>query len=90
MIARRFYISGQVQGVGFRFFVQRSSARHQVRGYVKNLEDGRVEILAEGPISAVDLFRQDIAAGPKGAVVTGLEELVLEPTGAYTIFRIER
>lgn len=90
MIARRFYISGQVQGVGFRFFVQRSSARHQVRGYVKNLEDGRVEILAEGPISAVDLFRQDIAAGPKGAVVTGLEELVLEPTGIYTIFRIER
>lgn len=90
MIARRFYISGQVQGVGFRFFVQRSSARHQVRGYVKNLEDGRVEILAEGPISAVDLFRQDIAAGPKGAVVTGLEELVLEPTGSYTIFRIER
>lgn len=90
MIARRFYISGQVQGVGFRFFVQRSSARHQVRGFVKNLEDGRVEILAEGPISAVDLFRQDIAAGPKGAVVTGLEELVLEPTGIYTIFRIER
>ena len=37
-----------VQGVGFRFFTQRSAARHQVWGYVRNLEDGRVEAVAQG------------------------------------------
>ena len=90
MIARKFYISGEVQGVGYRYFAQRSSARHQVRGYVKNLDDGRVEILAEGTPAAVDEFRQDLAAGPVHARVTFLEELVLEPSKLYSAFRIER
>lgn len=90
MIARKFIISGEVQGVGYRFFAQRSSARHQVRGYVKNLIDGRVEVLAEGPAAAVDAFRLDLAAGPTEARVTVVEELVLEPTRLYSAFRIER
>ncbi|MCA1818293.1 MAG: acylphosphatase, partial [Acidobacteria bacterium] len=47
-IARKFLISGRVQRVGFRFFAQRAAARHQVAGYVRNLADGRVEVLAEG------------------------------------------
>ena len=89
-VARRFYISGEVQGVGFRYFAQRSSARHQVRGYVKNLPDGRVEVLAEGPAKAVNEFRMDLAAGPAYSNVTGIEELVVEPTGRYSSFRIER
>ena len=42
-VTRQFYVSGQVQGVGYRFFVQRVAARHQVTGYVRNLPDGRVE-----------------------------------------------
>ena len=90
MIARKFFISGEVQGVGYRFFAQRSSARHQVRGYVKNLADGRVEVLAEGSAAAVDSFRLDLAAGPVNAKVTILEELVIEPTKLYSAFRIER
>ena len=90
MIARKFLISGEVQGVGYRFFAQRSSARHQVRGYIKNLTDGRVEVLVEGPAAAVDAFKQDLAAGPTLAKVTVLEELVLEPSRAYSAFRIER
>ncbi len=90
MIARKFYISGEVQGVGYRFFAQRSSARHQIRGYVKNLDDGRVEVLAEGPAKAVETFRQDLAAGPLSATVTVVEELVIDPTGHYSNFRIER
>ncbi|HXI74361.1 MAG TPA: acylphosphatase, partial [Pyrinomonadaceae bacterium] len=56
-IARRFLISGDVQGVGFRFFAQRAAARHQVVGFVKNLEDGRVEALAEGPAQSVEAFK---------------------------------
>lgn len=90
VIARKFVISGRVQGVGFRFFVQRSSARHQVRGYVKNRQDGRVEVLAEGKPSAVEAFKNDLAAGPTYSQVTEIEELVLDPTGAYSTFRIER
>jgi acylphosphatase len=90
LIARKFLISGEVQGVGFRYFAQRSSARHQVRGYIKNLEDGRVEVHAEGSVKAVDEFRLDLAAGPTYSRVANIEELVLEPTGRYSAFRIER
>lgn len=90
VIARKFFITGEVQGVGFRYFAQRSSARHQVRGYVKNLDDGRVEVHAEGPIIAVEAFRLDLAAGPTHSRVAVVEEIVLEPTGSYSAFRIER
>ena len=89
-IARRLLISGEVQGVGYRYFAQRSSARHQVKGYVKNLPDGRVEVWAEGSSRAVNEFRMDLAAGPAYSNVTGVEELVVEPTGRFTTFRIER
>ena len=89
-IARRLFISGEVQGVGYRYFAQRSSARHQVKGYVKNLPDGRVEVWAEGLSRAVNEFRMDLAAGPAYSNVTGVEELVVEPTGRFTTFRIER
>jgi acylphosphatase len=90
MIARRFFISGEVQGVGFRYFTQRSAARHQVRGYVKNLEDGRVEVLVEGPPNSVTEFQHDLAAGPTHSRVKHVEEIVLEPSGHYSTFRIER
>ena len=88
--ARKFLIRGDVQGVGFRFFVQRSAARHQVRGYVRNLEDGRVEALAEGPERSVEAFKHDLAAGPTYSKVEEIEETVLDPTGLYPAFRIER
>ena len=90
IVARKFLISGEVQGVGFRYFAQRSSARHQVRGYVKNLADGRVEVLAEGNAVAVEGFRHDLAAGPTHSRVGKIEELVVEPSGRYSTFRIER
>lgn len=90
MIARRFFISGEVQGVGFRYFAQRSAARHQVRGYVRNLNDGRVEVLAQGSEKAVREFHLDMAAGPTQSRVSHVEELVIEPSGHYSAFRIER
>lgn len=90
IVARKFFISGIVQGVGFRFFVQRSAARHQVLGYVQNLADGRVEAFAEGSEKAVEAFKHDLTTGPNYSQVEHLEELVLEPTGLYSSFRIER
>src|SRR5436305_776329 len=89
-VARRFFIAGEVQGVGFRYFAQRSSARHQIRGFVKNLPDGRVEVWAEGPAKAVKEFGMDLAAGPAFGRVAQVEEIVVEPNGRYSTFRIER
>jgi acylphosphatase len=89
-VARKFIISGEVQGVGFRFFAQRSAATHQVKGYVRNLPDGRVEALAEGEAENVEAFKRDLSAGPKHAVVENVEELNVEPTRSYKSFLIER
>ena len=90
IIARRFFISGIVQGVGYRFFVQRAAAKHQVRGYVRNLPDGRVEALVEAPADVVEAFKHDLATGPEYSEVDKLEEIVIEPSGLYSAFRIER
>ena len=89
-VARHYTISGDVQGVGYRFFAQRVAARHQVVGYVRNLPDGRVEVHAEGTPESVEGFKHDIAAGPQFARVEQVEEISVEPTGQYTSFRIER
>ena len=90
VIARKLFISGEVQGVGFRYFAQRSAARHQVRGYVTNLEDGRVEALVQGSEKAVNEFRDDMTAGPSHSKVVGVEEIVVEPSKEFLTFRIER
>lgn len=90
LIARKFYIRGSVQGVGYRFFAQRAAARHQVRGYVKNLDDGRVEALAQGSEASVAAFRDDLTAGPTYSRVEEIEEIVLEPNRTLSSFRIER
>jgi acylphosphatase len=89
-VARKFSISGLVQGVGFRFFAQRSAARFQVKGYVQNMKDGCVEVYAEGRETAVEAFKQQLTAGPAYSKVERIEELVLEPNGLYSTFRIER
>ncbi len=89
-VARKFTISGEVQGVGYRFFAQRVAARHQVVGYVRNLADGRVEVLAEGSREDVEALKVDLATGPKLSFVDQVEEISLDPTGAFSAFRIER
>jgi acylphosphatase len=88
-VARKFLIAGEVQGVGYRFFAQRAAARHQVFGYVRNCQDGKVELLAEGSPADVEEFKKDLAAGPQWSRVDQVEEITLEPTGLYSSFRIE-
>ncbi len=90
IVARKFLISGQVQGVGFRFFAQRVAARYQIRGYVRNLVDGRVESWAQGSEKSVEAYKHDLTAGPRFSRVEDVEEIVLEPIGSYSSFRIER
>jgi acylphosphatase len=57
-VARRFLISGRVQGVGFRYYAERVASRDGIHGWVRNLPDGRVEVFAEGEIEAVDRLHQ--------------------------------
>jgi len=90
VVARKFFIRGLVQGVGYRYFAQRSAARHQVRGYVRNLTDGRVEAFAQGNENAVEAFKHDLTAGPRHSSVEDIEEIVLEPSRTFSSFRIER
>ncbi len=90
IIARKFLLSGIVQGVGFRFFTQRVAARYQIRGYVRNLDDGRVEALAQGIEKSVEAFKHDLTAGSRFSKVEDVEEIVLEPNSGYSSFRIER
>jgi acylphosphatase len=59
-VRRRVYYSGRVQGVGFRYTSQRLAQGHDVGGYVRNLPDGRVELVAEGEPSEVDALLADV------------------------------
>ena len=72
-VARRFTISGRVQGVGFRYFTEASAAREGLHGWVRNLPDGRVEIAAEGDAEALDRFERHVRHGPPGARVENVE-----------------
>ena len=89
-VARKFTIKGQVQGVGYRFFAVRAAARHQIVGYIKNLDSGDVEVFAEGPAESVEAFKHDLVTGPAFATVENVEEINVEPNGLYSTFRIER
>lgn len=72
-IARRYFISGRVQGVGFRFFAERAAADLGVSGYARNLADGRVEVYAIGEPEQIDELSSMLARGPRLAEVTGVE-----------------
>lgn len=67
--AKQFVVRGRVQGVGFRWFTQRSAQRHGIAGWVKNLPDGQVAILASGSDTALQWFERDVRTGPPGARV---------------------
>jgi len=60
MAAKRMIFIGRVQGVGFRFTAHRMASRHQLTGFVRNLPDGTVEMLAQGPARDIDDCIQDI------------------------------
>lgn len=70
----RFLVSGQVQGVGFRWFVARHARGLGLGGYARNLPDGRVEVVAsDGPAEALARLEELLRSGPSHAQVAGLE-----------------
>jgi acylphosphatase len=72
-LARRYLISGRVQGVGFRVFAWTTAGREGLLGWVRNLPDGRVEICAEGEAEALERFERHIRHGPPGAKVDDVD-----------------
>jgi len=88
--AKRFYVSGIVQGVGFRYFVERAARHLKLVGYVRNLRDGRVEAYAMGSSESLLSLRLSLERGPMGASVTGvLEESAEIEVGFTESFSIE-
>lgn len=75
-IARRYFISGMVQGVGFRYFTQDEAERLSLSGFVRNLRDGRVEVYAIGSKEKLARMRAILERGPRGAMV---QHVVEEP-----------
>ena len=75
------WVRGRVQGVGFRFFVQRRAHQLRLAGFVRNLTNGRVEIVAEGPAGSVQRLIDAVRAGPPGAMVGDVDVAWETPRG---------
>jgi acylphosphatase len=87
-VARRFLVSGRVQGVGFRFFTQDIARCEGVMGIVRNLPDGRVEIVAEGDDESLARLEAAVWRGPSHARVEHVEVESLPATGRYAGFAV--
>jgi len=81
-------VRGQVQGVGFRYFARREAGRLGLTGWVANLPDGTVEVVAEGDVVPLRRLADLLAEGPPGAFVYGLAGRWAAPTGRFTGFEI--
>jgi acylphosphatase len=81
MSAYRYLVNGRVQGVGYRYFVLREAEALGITGFARNLPDGKVEVVAEGPDEALASFEGRLRQGPAFATVTGVERVDSLPRG---------
>ena len=88
-IALRYYVRGRVQGVGYRWFAQKTANLLGVRGYARNLDDGRVEVYALGTREQLETLAGYLWKGPNFADVRGVDEEEAAPE-AVNGFEIER
>ena len=88
-VAKRYYVSGIVQGVGYRYFAVRAARQLGVAGFAKNLRDGRVEVYAIASHATLKSFRSELRRGPRGAsvdeVAEDTAEIELEFASAFSI-----
>jgi acylphosphatase len=80
--ARRWFVSGRVQGVGFRWFVERHATAFGLAGFVRNEDDGRVQVYAVGTPEQLNRLAGKLRTGPPAAEVRGIQE---EPAAAKTL-----
>lgn len=88
-VAFKAWISGIVQGVGYRYFAYREASAFEIGGYVKNLADGRVEVYAEGPRDQLEKFLEKLRVGPRFGHVEKVEIEWLDDQSKYKRFIIE-
>ena len=86
--ARRFLVRGRVQGVGFRWFVEREAHILHIGGWVRNNPDGSVEVLAMGTREQLAGLRSRLQEGPRAARVDNLEEAEAEPVAGLNSFQV--
>jgi acylphosphatase len=91
MMVLHFLVQGRVQGVGFRWFVHREASELDLRGWVRNTEEGDVEIVASGSERDLAELRASLRQGPRGSRVDRLLEHYLDDTEAADLdsFRID-
>ena len=87
-VARRFLVSGRVQGVGYRYFAQDMARREGLTGVVRNLSDGRVEAVAEGDAESMTRFEAALRRGPSHARVADVEVHSVPPTASFVGFQV--
>jgi acylphosphatase len=87
--ARRFLVRGRVQGVGFRWFVEREAHILGIAGWVRNSADSSVEVLAVGSREQLAGLRARLREGPRAARVDDVEEIEARPVPGLSTFRIE-
>ncbi len=87
MIARKWCVSGRVQGVGFRNYIQKHARKLNLNGYAKNLADGNVEVYAVGDLSSLDSLSGYVRRGPMLAEVRTIDEQIAGPV-RYDGFQI--
>ena len=88
LVGRRYVVKGRVQGVGFRYFVDDAARREGIRGFVRNLRDGCVEVVAEGDLETMLRFERALRRGPSGARVDEVETTENMPTDRFTGFSV--
>ena len=88
-IARKFLITGRVQGVGYRYFAERVASQLGICGYVKNLWDGNVEVYAIGNAIMLEELKRQLAEGPRSARVAAIDESDEPVDTRYNRFIIE-
>lgn len=86
---RGYVVRGRVQGVGFRWFVQRSGARLGVGGHVRNLGDGGVEVHARGPAELLDALEVALRQGPPASRVDSVAPMAGDPRTPESGFLVE-
>lgn len=86
--ARRFLVRGRVQGVGFRWFVEREAHILQITGWVRNNPDGSVEVLAVGTSQQLAGLRARLQEGPRAARVDNVNESEADPVSGLNSFQV--
>ena len=88
LVRVRVFAGGRVQGVAYRFYAEKCAARLDISGWVRNLMDGQVEVLAEGSADHIEIFLERLKEGPSLARVDSFDVRREPATGEFHTFRV--